>query len=76
MDLADSAQVPRVQVQVPKSNEAKPSWTWGLGLGRGGLELKLHEVPTTDFSQVRRVQVQVHRGEAEVYLNLDEAYLS
>ena len=48
----------------------------GLGLGRGGLELKLHEVPTTDSSQVRRVQVQVHRGEAEVYLNLDEAYLS
>ena len=39
----DSSQVPRVQVQVPKSNEAKPSWTWGLGLGRGGLELKLHE---------------------------------
>ena len=48
----------------------------GLGLGRGGLELKLHEVPTTDSSQVRRVQVQVHRGVAEVYLNLDEAYLS
>ena len=72
--MVDSAQVPRVQV--PKSNEAKPSWTWGLGLGVGGLELKLHEVPTTDSSQVRRVQVQVHRGEAEVYLNLDEAYLS
>ena len=47
----------------------------GLGLGRGVLELKLHEVPTTDSSQVRWVQVQVHRGEAEVYLNLDEAYL-
>ena len=29
----------------------------GLGLGRGGLELKLHEVPTTDSSQVPRVQV-------------------
>ena len=26
------------------------------------LELKLHEVPTTDSSQVHRVQVQVHRG--------------
>ena len=51
-DLADSAQVPRVHVQVPKSNEAKLSWTWGLGLGRGGLELKLHKVPTTDSSQV------------------------
>ena len=38
--------------------------------------LKLHEVPTTDSSQVRWVQVQVHRGVAEVYLNLDEAYLS
>ena len=25
----------------------------GLGLGRGVLELKLHEVPTTDSSQVR-----------------------
>ena len=46
MDLADSAQVPRVQVQVPKSNE--------LELGLRGLELKLHEVPTTDSSQVRR----------------------
>ena len=48
-------------------------WTWPTPLK---LELKLHEVPTTDSSQVRRVQVQVHRGEAEVYLNLDEAYLS
>ena len=47
-------------------------------LGRGGLELKLHEVPTTDSSQVRRVQVQVlelgrggkqvHRGVAEDFL--------
>ena len=33
-------------------------------LGRGGLELKLHEVPTSDSSQVRRVQVRVHRGSA------------
>ena len=53
-------------------------WDFGISptAGGGGLELKLHEVPTTDSSQVRRVQVQVHRGEAEVYLNLDEAYLS
>ena len=34
----------------------------GLGLGRGGLELKLHEVPTTDSSQVPRVQVQVPKS--------------
>ena len=46
----------------------------GGGLGR--LRCNVDSVPTTDFSQVRRVQVQVHRGEAEVYLNLDEAYLS
>ena len=36
--MADSAQVPLVQVQVPKSNSASPRWTWGLGLGLGGLE--------------------------------------
>ena len=35
---ATSAQVPLVQVQVPKSNSASPRWTWGLGLGLGGLE--------------------------------------
>ena len=51
-----SAQVPRIK---------STSWTW-----RGGL--KLHEVPTTDSSQVCRVQVQVQRGKAE----LDEVYLS
>ena len=28
------------------------------------------EVPTTDLSQVRQVQVQVHQGEAQLYLNL------
>ena len=28
------------------------------------------EVPTTDLSQVRQVQVQVHRDEARLYLNL------
>ena len=44
--------------------------------GGGGLELKLHEVPTTDSSQVRRVQVQVQQGEGELDLNMDEAYLS
>ena len=53
----------------PESKSKSPSPTRRL-------ELKLHEVPTTDSSQVRRVQVQVHRGEAEVYLNLDGAYLS
>ena len=35
---ATSAQVPLVQVQVPKSNSASPRWTWGLGLGLRGLE--------------------------------------
>ena len=29
-----------------------------------------------DSAQVPRVQVQVHRGVAEVYLDLDERYLS
>ena len=33
-----------------------------LELGRGVLELKLHEVPTTDSSQVPRVQVQVPKS--------------
>ena len=48
MYLADSAQVPRVQ------------------LGRGVLELKLHEVPTTDSSQVHRVQVRLRFGVLEL----------
>ena len=60
--MADSAQVPRVQVQVPKSNEAKPSWTWGLG--RGGLELKLHEVPTTDSSELKLQEEESKSTEA------------
>ena len=44
--------------------------------GGGGLELKLHEVPTTDSSQVRRVQVQVlelGRGVLELKLHEEES---
>ena len=32
--------------------------------------------PCATSAQVRLVQVQIHGGEAEVYLNMDEAYLS
>ena len=41
----------------------------------GGLELKLHLVPTTDSSQVRRVQLQVlelGRGVLELKLHEEE----
>ena len=37
----------------PKSN---PNSNKGCRLGRGGLELKLHQVPTTDSSQVKFLQ--------------------
>ena len=40
------------------------------GLGRGALELKLYEVAIIDSTQVHQGQVQVQRGEAELYLDL------
>ena len=59
---ATSTQVPLVQVQVPKSNSALPRWTWGLGLGLGGLERSQWWAPRATSAQVPLVQVQVPKS--------------
>ena len=67
---ATSTQVPLVQVQVPKSNSALPRWTWGLGLGLGGLERSQWWAPRATSAQVHRGKVQVQLGFASLYLDM------